>query len=337
MRRGSNTTAKKAILQNASGDDEIDRRILQQRNGTFASTQAGLEFEQQFWQGKKGPELEGIGCGKATFSSPWIPSRYPSPSETRIVIEAGEGGPGNGSIRLIGPRGYWPGPPKFADASFLVPFAHIEQVIALPYVMDYKSNPRAGGFPFVLIPSATIGSFPLRRFPRFISFACPQRADISLSALKRALNEQLARFHKAVIDLTLDSCICSKAVVKMSQTDKQPLAEGSLYFLETGILFLAPSTRMNLYLPRTSLLVVATVVIRDKAQRVDANAEIPVVAFDLYLPGNTAANDLNSPLWFCRLPFRYLEAVQAYFEAREAQVKRLEQIHNDYVNGDFKN
>ena len=96
--------------------------ILDKRDGSVASAKAGREWAHQFWQGKSITDLGGMGCGFYTLGSPWLPSQYPSPDETRLEIMTGTDGDGGGSIRLCGPRDYWG---DKSDACFLVPAAHI--------------------------------------------------------------------------------------------------------------------------------------------------------------------------------------------------------------------
>ena len=96
--------------------------ILDKRDGSVASAKAGREWAHQFWQGKSITDLGGMGCGFYTLGSPWLPSQYPSPDETRLEIMTGTDGDRGGSIKLYGPRDYWG---DGLDACFMVPAAHI--------------------------------------------------------------------------------------------------------------------------------------------------------------------------------------------------------------------
>ena len=100
------------------------KTIWEKRDGSIASAEAGREWSNQFYQGKSIMDLSGVGCGFYTLGSPWVPSQYPSPNETRLELMTGTDGDRGGSINLYGPRDYWD-IKLCSDACFIVPAAHI--------------------------------------------------------------------------------------------------------------------------------------------------------------------------------------------------------------------
>ena len=115
--------------------------IWTKRNGSTASAIAGLEWEHQFRQNKSIPTaLHGVACGSNTLGCPYVPSQYPSPDEMRFEIMTGIGSI-PGSIKLYGPRDYWPGDDPVLDACFVVPVANIGKSAAvIPHALKLANS-----------------------------------------------------------------------------------------------------------------------------------------------------------------------------------------------------
>ena len=139
------------------------KAIWEKRDGSIASAEAGREWTNQFHQGKSIVDLSGVGCGFYTLGSPWVPSQYPSPDETKLELMTGTNGDRGGSIKLYGPRQYW-GSGLCSDACFLVPAAHIG---TLPSSLLLPSRvPNAHCRSSLIVPKSKSSFFPDTRLRR---------------------------------------------------------------------------------------------------------------------------------------------------------------------------
>ncbi|KAB5526386.1 hypothetical protein GE09DRAFT_471006 [Coniochaeta sp. 2T2.1] len=262
---------KKSALQRKRDlkDEGLRQGILDRRNGSIASAKAGREWQKQFYQGVDIMELHGLGCGWYLLGGPYVASQYPSPTETKLEISGGTKGTGSGSIRLCGPRNYY-GPGDWKDAIFLVPFAHIAQVIVLPTEAD--ANGVDGDYRVIMVPTAATGLSPIKRhYPQIISFNWPRRPadnelrgkagevadreqDTYLSVFKRVVDEQIAPFKRKVTDLTevegpKEGYLQCPATLSFRREGSISVT-GHIYLTHIGVLFLSDSAR--LYLPFNS-------------------------------------------------------------------------------------
>ncbi|KAK3382605.1 hypothetical protein B0T24DRAFT_18899 [Lasiosphaeria ovina] len=98
--------------------------ISDTRDGSAASENAGRKWERQFCpQGEGSNGDQSAEFGRVLLGSPWVPSRYPAPHQMALEISSPSAGTDKGvggSIRLLGPRGYWPksGDSPAIDACF---------------------------------------------------------------------------------------------------------------------------------------------------------------------------------------------------------------------------
>ncbi|KXH47434.1 hypothetical protein CSIM01_05371 [Colletotrichum simmondsii] len=178
----------------------------------------GREWTKQYYLGVDtlDPSLKGLGCCFCNLSTPRVPFLSPFTCDGSIEVMSGSEGPGDGSIRLCGPKDYFDkSKDGLWDAIFLIPFKHIEQVVLLPNAA--KSPSKEAAYEVVIIPTGAIGASSIKReYPKIISFIWPEKkADKELGGvlvkeekgtyvdvLKKVFNEQLEAFDKSVIDIT---------------------------------------------------------------------------------------------------------------------------------------
>lgn len=88
----------------------------------------GREWTKQYYQGVDtlDPSLKGLGRGFCNLSTPRVPFLSPFTCDGSIEVMSGSEGPGDGSIRLCGPKDYFDkSKDGLWDAIFLIPFKHI--------------------------------------------------------------------------------------------------------------------------------------------------------------------------------------------------------------------
>ncbi|KAK1749781.1 hypothetical protein QBC47DRAFT_395303 [Echria macrotheca] len=340
--------------------------IWDQRDDSIASAEAGREWTDQFYQGKSIMDLSGVGCGFYTMGSPWVPSQHPSPKETRLELMTGTDGDRGGSIKLYGPRHYW-GSGECSDACFLVPAAHIEQVIVLPQHPTLTKNKQY--HQVIIVPTAATGISTIKRkYPQIISFSWPDKKvdkrlegkigeaadpkeDTYLSVFKRAGNDQLAHYKKSVMDLTGEEqqgfLYCNATLSHTTETsDEKVLTPGHIYFLDTGLLFLSDSTRV--YLPLMSMSKVLSVIMRDIARARSSNKESEPVCLNIYMrvgepffeskasdengssSGGPQAKPTTLLLGFTDIPLDRVEEVEQFMEKRGVKFRKCEQRFYDF-------
>ncbi|KAK7409077.1 hypothetical protein QQX98_008738 [Neonectria punicea] len=275
--------------------------------------------------------------------------------------ETSANGPGDGSIRLVKGPDYDPvysgrGLPD----TFLVPLHNIEQIIVTP-----STSPKSDGMlQVVIVPTgATVASAALKDRPEIIHFKWPDRdADESLggqvatpmvkdgkatylSVLQAALDQLLAPYDKKVIVYSDEAQAADPSLkfkcsaTRTSTLDVNEKAEGSFFFLSTGILWLSQTI---LYLPFSSLEAVHTIFMRDVASKTPEDGA-PIVAMAVLISvseqfresqqDQTTANILN---------FEDVEdftsmgsSIKKYCEAHGVGFVKLQQTYYNYAAGEM--
>ncbi|MCJ1282853.1 hypothetical protein MMC26_002179 [Xylographa opegraphella] len=315
-----------------------------------ASVEEVEDWECQYWQGKDDLELEGVGCGWCRFISPFVPSQSPIDGKVRIEVMSGTEGPRDGSIRLCASDDYWPSEPADFQPIFLIPAAHIEQIIVLRNPSPTASNNQA--YRIVIVPTAATGASPIiadEHLEGQLGEDAIKGKDTYLSVVERVFDERLAGFGKSVVGVSAvgkeDSILaCSTTLSFSRKHEGEESIKEHLYFLDTGLLFLSQTLRI--YLSFKSFSDFYLILVRDLAQGSElpkeknkpAGLEVHVRASEPYYKTEdsskpSAKENSQDPmlLSFRKMPVDPLDKIRAYAMKQNVKFNECEQLYYDFA------
>ncbi|KAF4780687.1 hypothetical protein HER10_EVM0001033 [Colletotrichum scovillei] len=300
----------------------------------------GREWTKQYYQGVSISDLHGMGCGFCNLSTPRVPFSSPFTCDGRIEVMSGSEGPGDGSIRLCGPKDYFDkSEDGIWDAIFLIPFKHIA-----------KSASKEAAYEVVIIPTGATGASSIKReYPKIISFIWPEKkADEELGGvlvkdekgtyvdvLKKVFNEQLEAFDKSVIDITENTdakltgveCVVSPPMGSNIESN----IDSFVHFLDQGILFTSELHRI--FLPFKSLDRGMLIHAKDSKGKV-VGLDVVCNATEPFYEDKEEESGGTTMIKFGQIDDALLKDLKKYMEEHDLQVMVCEQSFYDYKKGE---
>ncbi|KAK1724927.1 uncharacterized protein BDZ83DRAFT_752113 [Colletotrichum acutatum] len=312
---------------------ELDGIQKQRKTKNKDSMMEDREWTNQYYQGVSITDLHGRGYGHCHLITPRVPFSSPFACDGSIEVMSGSGAPGDGSVRLVGPRDYF-GKSK-------------EQVVLLANAAKPPSKKAA--YEVVVIPTGATGASSIKReYPQIISFIWPEKkADKELSGilakdekgtyvdvLKKVFKEQLKAFDKSVIDTTEDpdanfagvGCVLSPPMGSNIKSD----IDGTVHFLDHGVLFISEIHRI--FLPFKSLDRVMLVHAKDSKGKL-VGLDVVCNVIEPFHEDKEEESSGTTMIKIGQVDDALFKDLKEYMEENDLQVMVCEQSFYDYKKG----